>query len=165
MKIHAMQDISDRFRTQCAHLPIEKVCITQNCKLTENEVKVFNIATYYINLEISESPLPAIINQIIVLFLCNDHITFSLDDPFVLGTHMEVCILPLFLWRKYNLDLRASMFTTIEELCHGLWKIPDGEPIQKRVESILKRIDPTLAYANMYNHIRQLVLNRSKFTT
>lgn len=89
-----------------------------------------------------------------VYFLESNLLTFEIDDD-ALGCFHQAIFFPVEKWRTLKLSKDAILFVMVEELCHAVWQVPDGPPVEEKVTEVFRQICPEFIYLDFVNKIRE----------
>lgn len=123
----------------------DKISVSYDGGSEPKELEVFELALSLVaQLADRSSPIPHIIPPN-VHFLETCSPTFTLDDD-MFGCFYQAIIFPVAKWRKDGLSKAKMLIVMVEELCHAVWQIPDGPPIEEKVTEVFHQIYPDFSY-------------------
>lgn len=123
-----------------------KLSVSYDSKTIPEEISCFNSALALINAYIQIFPPNIPLLSLNVYFLSNGSAEFVFNDDRVLGCYNQFIFFPIRNWRQLGLTNGEIIFTMIEELCHAIWRIPDGADIQQKVEEVFQASNFEISY-------------------
>lgn len=119
-----------------------KVSLFSNCKLSEMEIILFNLALQAVANHIEKDKINLDdYYKLNILFTENGKISFHEESVEVNGTQVYMAIYMMNRLRKYN-NATFTIFVYIEELAHYFWRIYDETQIKYKIVDIIKYIVP-----------------------
>ena len=109
------------------------------------EIEILNLAISLV-VQTAEKSFPSLpVLPLNIYFLESNSLTFTLDNS-ILGCFHPIIVFPVELWRTAGLSKDKILFIMVEELCHAIWQIPDGPPIERKVTEVFQEILPGFSY-------------------
>lgn len=91
-------------------------------------------------------------NDYVTVVLFNeDVVSFEIENPEVLGNHVNLVLLPVHRWRAHSLNIVQMTVCTLEEFCHHFWDIRDEHLVEDKVFELLQYLYPNAPKSVFYN--------------
>ena len=116
------------------------------------ELEIFEIAMALVARLIDSSSTSLNILLPNIYFLETDSPEFTLSDD-MLGCFHQAIIFPVTKWRTLDLSDFKILFVMVEELCHAIWQIPDGPPIEAKVTKVFQQLCPDFSYLEVASRL------------
>lgn len=120
-----------------------RINIVSNCKLQEDEIKIFNMALTLINERVAMSPEidPYYFSLVNVIFTEDGEFTLVKEnDKIYFGIQFYSVVYVLKNLREIE-NQRFLLFAFLEELVHHYWRIVDEKEVKYQVLQIIQQYD------------------------
>lgn len=123
-----------------------KVSFSGDCVCSDRELLLLGAAFQLIDMEMAEHPSPIPNLRLNIIFVAGEHTSIAFDEPAALGHYFSGVFFPVSAWRQNGYKDDVLLMAMVEELCHAIWLLPDGYELQRKVESVIRRIRPKFSY-------------------
>ena len=128
-----------------------RIDIKTTIRLLPAEIKALYDALFALDIALScDNSLNP--NDCVTVVLFNDDVvSFEFEDLGVLGSHINLVLLPVHRWRAHSLNIVQMTVCTLEEFCHHFWDIRDEHLVEDKVFELLQYLYPSAPKSVFYN--------------